>query len=222
VRCSLSRAQCVGAKCSVRPLPGSGRKKSTTGGVVPPRRDSPPARVVQSLRDYRNDRCLLLKRVLRGAGGVGFVEGAEAAGEVAREVEEDDGVLVGQVLVEVVERGGFDFDGPDRGERVDGGGARDGVDDAHFAEDVAWMERGERDGARGVGVFDDGDGAFDEDEEGVALVAFADDPRVGSEVMHEAFAGEEGLRGEVGSGQDVDGREGVEEGGGGGDHPRRQ
>lgn len=120
----------------------------------------------------------------------------------------------------MVERGGFDFDGPDRGECMDRGSARDGIDDAHFSENVALMERGERDGVRGVGVFDDGDVAFDEDEEGMALVAFADDPRAGGEVMHEAFAGEEGLRGEIGCRQDGNGREGVEERGSGGDHRR--
>jgi hypothetical protein len=102
--------------------------------------------------------------------------------------------LVGHLLEEMVERGGLDFDGPDRGKRADRGGARDGIDDAHFAEEVARMERGQRDGVRAVGVLDDFDVAFDEDEERVALVAFADDPRAGGEVVHEAFPREEGLR----------------------------
>ena len=59
---------------------------------------------------------------------------------------------------------------------------------------------------------------FDEDEEGVAFVAFADDPRAGSEGAHEAFLRDQVLRRVIGSGQHRHGRERVEERGSGGDH----
>lgn len=159
---------------------------------------------------------------LGGAGGEGFVEFAEAAGHVAGEVEEDDGVLFGHLLEEVAESGGFDFDGADGVDGADGGGAEDGVDEAHFAEEVAVMKRGEGDGAWRACVFDDFDGAFDEDEEGVAFVAFADDPGPGGKVVNETFAGEECLGGEVDSGEDRRVGEGFEEFGGRGDHPRKR
>jgi hypothetical protein len=96
------------------------------------------------------------------------------------------------------------------------------LDDAHFAEEIPVMECGEGDGMRAVSMFDDFDGAFDEDEEGVAFVAFADDPRVGGEVVDEAFVCEEGLRGEADSRKDGGGREGVEELRAGGDHPQKR
>jgi len=159
---------------------------------------------------------------LRGAGGEGFVESAETAGHAAGEVEQNDGVLVGHLLVEMVERGGFDLDGPDRRERADGGDAPHGFNNAHFAEESALIESGQHEGVRGVGVLDDFNITFDEDKEGVALVAFAHDPCAEREVMHETFVRKQGQRWEVDSRQDGDGTEGFEERGSGGNHLQRQ
>ena len=65
---------------------------------------------------------------------------------------------------------------------------------------------------------DDFDGALNNNEKGVACLSLADDPSAREEIVHDAFLREEGLSRGVDSGQDGDGREGVEESRGGGDH----
>jgi len=152
-------------------------------------------------------------RAQAGARGVGFIEQAEAAGHVAGKVEEDQRVLVGHFLIEMMKRGGLDLDGLDRGERTDGGGAGHRAKDAHLAENASRVKRGETDG-----VLDDFDVAFDEDEEGVALVAFADNPCVRREIVDGALVGEEGLRGAGRAAEDRDRSERLEKCGSGGDH----
>ena len=54
----------------------------------------------------------------------------------------------------------------------------------------------------------------------MALVALAHDPSAGGEIVHGSFPRDQGPRGVIGSCQDVDGCEGVEELGNGGDHGR--
>jgi len=53
----------------------------------------------------------------------------------------------------------------------------------------------------------------------MALVALADDMSAGGELADQAFPREEGLRSEAGPRQHMDGGEGVEESGRGGNHP---
>ena len=86
-----------------------------------------------------------------------------------------------------------------------------GSHDAHFAEERASGQPGQRDGVRGLGVFDDLDIALDDDEEGVALAAFADNPFARGEVADVSLLREECLRGEAGAGEHGYGRDGVEE-----------
>jgi hypothetical protein len=158
---------------------------------------------------------------LRRADGEGLVDLAEPPGHVAGEVEQHDGILIGHLPEEMMERSGLDLNGAHLRQRADRGGARHGFDDAHFAEKVALAQRGQRDRVRAIGMLDDFDVALNEDEEGVALVALADDPRAGGEIVHDAFLRKEGLRRRVDSRQDGNGCQGVEKRGSGCDHLRK-
>src|SRR5581483_6543635 len=68
------------------------------------------------------------------AGGEDFVEVAETAGEIARDVEDEDAVLGGHLFVKLMERGGLDLENDGALDGLGGGGAGSGFEDAHFSK----------------------------------------------------------------------------------------
>lgn len=128
---------------------------------------------------------------LRSAGE-GLVETSQASGEIAGEVEDEDAVLLGLGFVEFVEGDRAEAEQVAVGRAEDGGGAGQGFEEAHFAEEVSFWEGGEGDGFWGGVVFDDADGAAMDEEEPVTGFAFAHDDFAAGEGLGAQFGIEEG------------------------------
>lgn len=109
--------------------------------------------------------------LMRGSENV--VQLAEAAGNIACDVEDENAVLAGHLLVKVVEahrreagEGGV-VNGFDRG------GPREGFEDAHFTEEIRRGEPGELGLLLGSATLPDPDRSGMNDKHAVARLAFA-------------------------------------------------